>query len=65
MQLQWFGGPQDGATITIYPQREEDVVSIDVTGLNGEKDEDGMATGETRTFPVKNGKIIYTELTKA
>ena len=65
MQLQWFGGPRDGATITIHPRKDKDVVSIDVTGIDGQKDKDGMAIGDTRTFPVKNGKIIYTELTKA
>lgn len=56
-RLTWFGGPEDGKTISVHANPNKTLVSLEVNHLGP----DGEPTSSVKTYPVKNGKIMFSE----
>lgn len=57
LRLTWFGGPEDGKTISVRPNPKKDVVSVEIHHLGP----DGEPTSSVKTYPVKGNKIMFSE----
>lgn len=56
-RLTWFGGPEDGKTISVHTNPSKTLVSLEVKHLGA----DGEPIKSVKTYPIKGSKIMFSE----